>query len=105
TRSKRDWSSDVCSSDLDLVVLCSCDHKVGQFVSPFFQIFQIEHALGQTPKESRHPILQDFAARAKQRRARIELASERDQIAFVPSSAMQKQQCAIGGAGNEFVNE
>src|SRR5919106_57650 len=90
---------------VDVVALCCCVHKVGQFVCPPHQIFRIKDAFSQTPKESRHAILQDFAARAKQGSVRIELASERDEVALVSTGAVQKQQRALRAAGNEFVNE
>src|ERR1051326_3533988 len=57
------------------------------------------------PKESRHPILQNFSARTEERSIRIELMSERDQIAFVSASTVQQQHGALRCAGNEFVNE
>ena len=79
--------------------------KIRQFVRAHFQIFQIEYALREAPKESRHSVFEHFAARAKQRSARIQLVSERDKIAFVSACAMQQQQGSIRRAGNEFVNE
>jgi hypothetical protein len=79
--------------------------EIGQFVRSRFQIFQIEYPFGQSSKEPRHPVLQDFAAWAEQRSIRIKRASKRNEITFVSTRAMQKQQCARRAAGNEFVNE
>src|SRR5919106_3279587 len=90
---------------VDVVALCCCVHKVGQFVCPPHQIFRIKDAFSQTPKESRHAILQDFAARAKQGSVRIELASKRDEVALVSAGTVQKQQRAPRAAGNELMNE
>ena len=50
-------------------------------------------------------MFEHFAARAKQRSIRIKFASKCDKIAFVSTGAMQKQECAVRSAGNEFVNE
>ena len=83
----------------------SSGDEIRQFVRAFFQIFQIEYTLGEPAKESRHSVFEHFAARAKQRSARIQLVSERDKIAFVSACAMQQQQGSIRRAGNEFVNE
>src|SRR5437762_2097922 len=64
-----------------------------------------EQAAPSCETESRHSILQHFAARAEQRSRGIELASKRDEIALVSASAVQKQQRAIGAARNELVNK
>src|SRR4029077_14286690 len=68
-------------------------------------IFQIEYTFSYPAKETRHSILQNFAARTEQRSARIKLASKRDEIAFVPTCAVQQQQGSSRSSRNEFVNE
>src|SRR5262245_56207538 len=79
--------------------------KVRQFVGAISQVFQVEYAFGQSTKESRHSIFQNFTARAQQSSIRIKLASQRNEIALVSARAMQKQECARRFAGNKLVNE
>jgi hypothetical protein len=68
----------------------------GKVVGSFFQVVQIEDTFRQSPEESRVPILQHLPARTEQTRRRIELAPERQQVVFVSTGAMQKQQRAVG---------
>src|SRR5438876_6649623 len=86
-------------------MLSGCCDKVRQLVGAMFQVFQIEHALGESSKEPRHSVFEHLAARAEQRSIWIELASERNEIAFVSTGAMQQQQCPVRTTGNELVNE
>jgi hypothetical protein len=58
-------------------------------VRALLQIFEIEYALGQPPKKSRHAILQNLSARAQQRCIWVKLASERNEVALIPACAMQ----------------
>src|SRR5260370_48889 len=91
--------------DVDLVVLRRSDDKVRQFMGAPLQILQIENAFGESSKEPRHAVLQNFAARAEQRSVRIELVPERNQIAFIAAASVQQQQSSLCLATNEFVNE
>src|SRR5207249_5114403 len=69
TSSKRDWSSDVCSSDLS-----------SQIVGAAREILEVEDALGETSEEPRHAVLEHGATRAQQRRLGVERAAERHQV-------------------------
>src|SRR6266436_2483888 len=79
--------------------------EIGQFVGSRFQIFQIEYPFGQSPKKPRHSIFKHLAACAEQRSIRIKLASKRNEITFVSTSAMQKQERARRAAGKGLMNE
>ena len=71
-----------------------CD-KVRQLMRAIFQIFEIKHALGESPKKPRHSIFEHFAARAEQSGIRVKLASQRNEIALVSACAVQEQQRAL----------
>src|SRR6266567_4466127 len=79
--------------------------EIRKFVRALFQILDVEHTFGEPSEESRHSIFEDLAARAKQCGIRVELASKWDEIVFVAAGSMQKQQCPVRFARNEFVNE
>src|SRR5438128_2538398 len=61
-------------------------------MSPLAKVLFVEHAFRQSAEESRHSVFQHFAARTEQVRMWKQLPTESDQIVFVPSGAMQKQQ-------------
>jgi len=58
-----------------LVMSRCCLHEIGQLVRTCFQILQIKYTFGQPTKESRHTVLQHFAARAEQRGIWIKFAA------------------------------
>jgi hypothetical protein len=64
--------------------------KIRQLVRSRLQILQIEHTFSQSAKKSRHSVLQNFSAWAKQRSIGIQFASERDEIALVSTRAVQE---------------
>src|SRR6266581_385242 len=69
------------------------------------QIFFVKNPLGESAEESRHSVFEDLAARTQNRGSRINLASERNKIMLISTSAMQKQQGSLRSTGHEFVNE
>src|ERR1043165_9151849 len=79
--------------------------KISQFVRSCLQILQIEHPFSQSAKKSRHSVLENFAARAKQRSIGIQFTSQRQEIPFVASGPMQQQQRSARITGNEFVKK
>src|SRR5206468_12753123 len=56
-------------------------------------------------KEPRHSIFQHLAAWAQQRSIRIKFASKRNEITFVSTRAVQKQECAWRASRDEVMNE
>ena len=64
--------------------------EICKLVRSRFQILQIEYTFGQSAKKTRHSVLQNFSARAKQRSIGIEFASERYEIALISTRAVQE---------------
>src|SRR4029079_8852517 len=79
--------------------------KIGQLVRPGLQIFQIEHTFGQSAEEPRPSVLQNFSARAKQRRIGIDFAAERYEIALASARAVQESERSVRLTANEFVKK
>ncbi len=54
-------------------------------------ILLVEDAFPQAPEEARHPIFQDFSARAENGCARRQRLSQRDQVGFIAAGSMERE--------------
>jgi hypothetical protein len=80
--------------------------KIREFVRTRDDILFIENALGQPPKKSRGTIFQNFSPWTEQGRVRIDAATEREEVIFVPAGAVQQQQRSIASStGNKSIGE
>ncbi len=91
---------------VDLVMLCVAE--ITKSASSFVRFRKSSRS--KTPSASRRkkrgiPFSKSLAAWTKQRSIRIQLVTQRDEIALVAARPVQKQKCALGFSGNEFVNE
>src|SRR4029453_13346891 len=80
-------------------------NEIRQLVRALFQILDVEHTFGESAKESRHSIFENFAAWAEQCRIRIEFVSERNEIVLVSAVTVQMGNCPFRPTGHKFVNE
>ena len=74
-----------------------------EFVRAENQVLFIEDAFGQPAKEAGHPVFQDIAAHAEDRRRRVDHLSEREKVTLCPARSVQKQEdrCTVPAAGLE----
>src|SRR6266446_7757125 len=79
--------------------------ELRQLVRAPDKIFLIEHTFGKPPKETRHSIFERLAARAEESSLRIEGAPQRKKIVFIPTGAVEQEQCAARSPRHKLMYE